>query len=144
MKLQDIKPYSKNAKKHPKKHIAQIANSIEAFGFNQAIVVDKKGVIIVGHGRFWAAKLLGLENVPITVVDLDEEKAKAYRLADNKLNESEWDMSIVIEELKELSIPMVKLAGFGPEDINLSNEGQSSEVSFMAKKRVCPQCKFEF
>lgn len=48
-----IVPYLKNAKKHPKKQIEQIANSIKRFGMNQPIVVDKNGVIIVGHGKLF-------------------------------------------------------------------------------------------
>ena len=112
MVLTDIKPYPKNAKQHPKKQVGQIAASIKEFGFNQPIVVDKNNVIIVGHGRYEAAKLLGLTDVPVVQVDLTEEQAKAYRLADNKLNESEWDMNLVIEELKELSQPMLDLTGF--------------------------------
>lgn len=111
MQIKDIKPYEKNAKKHPQKHIEQVANSIKEFGMNQPIVVDKQGVIIVGHGRYEACKLLGIEP-EIKVVDLTEEKAKAYRLADNKLNESEWDMGLVIEELKGLSTEMLDLTGF--------------------------------
>lgn len=82
MKTKDIKPYDKNAKKHPKKQVQQVANSIKEFGFNQPIVVDKNGVLIVGHGRLEAAKLLGLKEVPTITVDLTEEQAKAYRLAD--------------------------------------------------------------
>lgn len=112
MDINDIKPYSKNAKKHPKKQIEQVAASIKEFGFNQPIVVDKEGVIIVGHGRLEAAKLLGLTEVPVITVDLTEEQAKAYRLADNKLNESEWNMGLVVEELKELSEEMLELTGF--------------------------------
>jgi DNA modification methylase len=112
IKIEDIKPYSKNAKEHPKKQVQQIANSIKEFGFNQPIVVDKQGVIIVGHGRYEASKLLGLKDVPIIQVDLTEEQAKAYRLADNKLNESEWDMGLAIEELKGLSDDMIDLTGF--------------------------------
>lgn len=108
----EIQPYGKNAKKHPDKQVVQVANSIKEFGFNQPIVVDKEGVIIVGHGRFLAAHFLGLREVPVLTVDIDEEKAKAYRLADNKLNESEWDMQLVITELKELSMDMVDLTGF--------------------------------
>jgi DNA modification methylase len=108
----EITPYSKNAKKHPAKQIEQIAASIKEFGFNQPIVVDKQGVIIVGHGRYEAAKLLGIKDPPTITVDLTEDQAKAYRLADNKLNESEWDMQLVIEELKGLSEPMVELTGF--------------------------------
>jgi len=110
--LQDIKPYGKNAKKHPDKQVLQIADSIKTFGFNQPIVVDKDGVIIVGHGRYMAASYLDLKEVPVLTVDITEEQAKAYRLADNKLNESDWDMALVISELKELSLPMLDLTGF--------------------------------
>ena len=85
--IQNLKPYEKNAKKHPKKQVQQVANSIKEFGFNQPIVVDKNNVVIVGHGRLEAAKLLGLKDVPVLTVDLTEDQAKAYRLADNKLNE---------------------------------------------------------
>lgn len=108
----DIKPYGKNAKKHPDKQVAKIAGSIQEFGFNQPIVVDKDNVIIVGHGRYLAAILLDLKEVPVITLDIPEEKAKAYRLADNKLNESDWDMQLVIQELKDLSMPMLDLTGF--------------------------------
>lgn len=111
MKLADLKPYYRNGKQHPKKQIDQIANSIKEFGMNQPIVCDKEGVIIVGHGRYEACKQLGIEP-EIKVVDLTEEQAKAYRLADNKLNESDWLMQSVIDDLKELSIPMLELTGF--------------------------------
>lgn len=112
MDIQNIKPYEKNAKKHDKKQVQQIANSIKEFGFNQPIVIDKDNVVIVGHGRLEAAKLLGLTDVPTIQVNLTEEQAKAYRLADNKLNESEWDMGLAIEELKGLSEEMFDLTGF--------------------------------
>jgi DNA modification methylase len=115
MNIQNIKPYEKNAKKHDKKQVQQIANSIKEFGFNQPIVIDKDNVVIVGHGRLEAAKLLGLTDVPTIQVNLTEEQAKAYRLADNKLNESEWDMGLVIDELKGLSEEMFDLTGFDKE-----------------------------
>ena len=100
----EIKPYQKNQKKHPQEHIEQVAASIKEFGMNQPIVVDKQGVIIAGHGRYEALMHLGWEikDEWVKVVDLTEEQAKAYRLADNKLNESDWNMPLVIEELKEL------------------------------------------
>jgi len=47
----EIKPYTKNAKKHPEKQLKQIAESIREFGWQQPIVVDKDNEIIVGHGR---------------------------------------------------------------------------------------------
>lgn len=131
-KIGDIQPYGLNAKKHPEKQIQQIADSITAFGFSQPLVVDKDGVIIVGHGRYLAAHLLGLEMVPVLQMDIDEEKAKAYRLADNKLNESEWDMQLVIAELKELSLVSVDLTGFDRRLV-LNNNDRDDDVPAVPK-----------
>ena len=126
--ISEITPYHKNAKKHSKKQIQQVANSIKEFGFNQPIVIDKKGVIIVGHGRYEASKLLGLTEVPILEVDLTEKQAKAYRLADNKLNESDWEMDLVIEELKELDdTDLVELTGFDT-DLLIEQDEKDDEV----------------
>lgn len=127
----NITPYTKNAKKHPKKQVEQVANSIKEFGMNQPIVVDKNGVIIVGHGRFEALKLLGWNNEEILkhtkVLDISEEKANAYRLADNKLNESDWDMALVIEELKGLTPELLDLTGF-EKDLIIEADEKDDEV----------------
>jgi len=98
-----IKPYAKNAKQHPEIQIQKVAESIRVFGFNQPIVVDKNYVIIVGHARFLAAQTLGLVDIPCYVTDLTEKQAKAYRLADNKLNESDWDLQLVLEEIQAIA-----------------------------------------
>lgn len=127
MNVDLLVPYEKNAKKHPKKQVEQVAASIKEFGFNQPIVVDKNNIVIVGHGRLEAAKLLGLTDVPVTVVDLTEEQASAYRLADNKLNESEWDMSLVVEELKTLSEENLLLTGFD-KDLIIEADERDDEV----------------
>ena len=121
MKVSEIKPYPKNAKAHPEKQIVQVMNSIKAFGMNQSIVVDKKGVIIIGHCRYEACKRLGIEP-EIKVVDLTDEQANAYRLADNKLNESDWQMDLVIQELKGLSEENLLLTGFDKDLIIESDE----------------------
>jgi DNA modification methylase len=125
--IDSITPYPLNAKLHPSKQIDQIAASIKAFGFNQPIVVDSNNVIIVGHGRHEAAYKLGLTEVPVIKVDLTDEQARAYRLADNKLNESDWDMQLVIEELKGLSAPMLDLTGFN-KDLLLESDEKDDEV----------------
>ena len=115
-----IKPYLNNAKKHPTKQIKQIANSIKEFGFNQPIVIDKKNEIIVGHGRYLAARELGLKTVPfVRLENLSKEQVKAYRLADNKLNESEWDLKMVVDELKGLDKYYLDLTGFSDYLIDL-------------------------
>jgi len=99
--LSDIKPYEKNPRQ--KYDIQKVAQSIKEFGFQQPIVVDKAGVIIVGHGRYQASKSLGLETVPVVIADLSPEKAKAYRIADNKTNEySDWDIGLLQQEFTDL------------------------------------------
>ena len=125
--INDIKPYPRNSKQHKESQIKKIAASINEFGWGQPIVIDKKGVIIVGHGRYLAAHLLGIDKLPTLELDLDEEKAKAYRLADNKLNESNWDMEIVIEELKGMSLEMIDLTGF---DSNIILETKEDKPDF--------------
>ena len=136
--IKDIRPYEKNAKKHPEKQVKQIANSIQEFGFNQPIVVDKEGVIIVGHGRYEAASLLGLSSVPVITVDLSEEKARAYRLADNKLNESDWDNALVIAELKELDAMgfNIDLTGFSKALILETNDKDDQVPSLPVKPKT--------
>jgi len=113
---EEIKPYAKNAKKHPAKQILQIARSLQEFGWQQPIIVDKKGVIIVGHGRLEAYRKhkdeLKLAEPRIETSALSPEQARAYRIADNRLNESEWDNEILIEELKELEARLFELTGF--------------------------------
>jgi site-specific DNA-methyltransferase (adenine-specific) len=99
--ISDIKPYQKNPRH--KYDINKVAQSIKEFGFQQPIVVDRAGVIIVGHGRYEAAKSLNLKSIPVTIADLPPEKAKAYRIADNKTNEySDWDMGLLIQEFTDL------------------------------------------
>ena len=82
-----------------------IARSIDAFGFNAPILVDKTSQIVAGHGRYEAARFLGLERIPVISLDhLTEAQARAYLLADNKLAErSSWDDASLALQLKELS-----------------------------------------
>ena len=100
--INTIIPYEKNAKKHNKTQIKNVAESIKEFGWQQPIVVDGNNTIIIGHCRFESAKLLGLKQVPITIADFDEKKANKLRLLDNKTNESEWDIDLLISEIPEL------------------------------------------
>lgn len=104
-KLSEIVPYAKNAKKHDKKQIANVAESIKQYGFVQPVVIDRDGVIVIGHCRAEAAKKLGLKTVPcVCVDDLTPEQVNALRLVDNKSNESAWDMDLLAEELPELDL----------------------------------------
>lgn len=150
--VNDIKPYEKNAKKHPEQQIEYIANSIKEFGWQQPIVIDKDNVIVIGHGRLLAAKKLGLSEVPIVRAEgLTETQIKALRIADNKTNESSWDNELLTVDLKEIfqEIDMTDL-GFGdfelksltedfePEnfDEDLLKEFEEHSNQFLKKKRV--------
>ena len=111
----EVALYGMNAKYHPKAQIDQIAESIKRFGFRQPVVVDKNGVVVIGHGRVLAARQLGMEAIPCErAEDLTDEQIKALRLADNKTNESKWKERALKFELLELS-PSIDLTDFGFE-----------------------------
>jgi len=108
-KTEDVKPYENNPRINDGA-VEATANSIKEFGWQQPIVVDKNGVIIVGHTRLKAAKKLKLKQVPVIVAEnLTDEQAKAYRLADNKTGElADWDVDMLDDELNDiLNIDMV-------------------------------------
>ena len=106
MNIQEIEidkliPYHNNPRKN--QAVNKVASSLKEYGFQQPIVTDKDLVLIVGHTRLLAAKKLGLSKVPVLVADLSEAKAKAYRIADNRLNEdSEWDVDLLTLEISDL------------------------------------------
>ena len=104
MDISKIRPYVKNAKKHDTKQIENVANSIRRFGWQQPIVVDENGEIIIGHCRWMAARKLGLKQVPVKVAHgLSEDEIKELRIVDNKSNESDWDIKLLSEDMKGLS-----------------------------------------
>lgn len=109
--LSDLKPYENNPRIN-KDSISQVIKSIKNFGFRQPIVVTKELVIVAGHTRFEAAKQLGLETVPVHIIDnLTADQIKAYRIADNKSGESSfWDFSKLDIELS--SLPDSLFTGF--------------------------------
>jgi hypothetical protein len=114
-------PYSRNSRKIPERAIDKVAASIKEFGWRQAIVVDKDGVIICGHTRLLAAKKLGLKQVPVHVADnLTPAQVKAYRLMDNRSHEeTDWDLELLGPELEELHALDfdLELTGFDPHEI---------------------------
>ena len=134
--IKELKPYKKNAKKHPKEQVEQIANSIKEFGFTQPVLIDKNNCVVAGHGRILGAKKAGLKEVPtLCLDDLTEEQIKAYRLADNKLNESEWDFNLLDEELGMLSDDIdMSLFGF---DIAGEIEQEEVEKVEFEKRKLC-------
>ncbi len=116
--IKDVKPYANNAKAHPDWQLKALADIVKEVGWRQHVLVNQKGTIVTGHGRFAAWQtykdLYGLK--PIWIMDdmgrtvygapentpMTEDQERAYRIADNKLNESDWLMGLVKEELIDL------------------------------------------
>lgn len=115
-------PYEKNPRKHSKQSIEKIAASIREYGWRQPIVVDKQGVICLGHGRLDAAKFLKEEMVPVHVArDLSPNQIKALRLMDNRVQEeSEWDDALLDVEIQELGADEVDLDLTGFDDAEIA------------------------
>lgn len=114
--IKELKPYKKNAKKHPKEQIERIANSIKEFGFfeHRAVAIDKDDYVVEGHGRILAAKKAGLKQVPtICLDDMTEEQIKAWRLIENKTAESSYDETLINKEIEELLQSDIDMKAFG-------------------------------
>lgn len=108
--IKELRPYEKNAKKHDKTQIDNVAESIKQFGMVQPIVVDKDKVVIIGHCRLEACKKLKMKEVPCVMAeDLTEEQVAKLRLLDNKLNESDWDLDLLKDELIDLDLSEFEL-----------------------------------
>jgi DNA modification methylase len=119
----------KNPRLHSEKQIRQIAKSIQVFGFNAPILINAEMQVVAGHGRLQACKLLGLTEAPtIRLEHLTEAQARAFMIADNRLNEtSAWDDRLLAEQLQALSVHnldfSVAVTGFEMGEINMMIEG---------------------
>src|SRR5580693_604751 len=103
--LADLKVNPRNARTHSSKQIQQIAASIKEFGFLVPMLIDEDDVILAGHGRAEAARLLKMDTVPtIAVRHLTPARKRAFMLADNRLAElAGWNEELLAVELAELA-----------------------------------------
>lgn len=126
--IDSIKPYAGNAKQHPQEQIDQIKSSIRLFGFDDPIAIWKNGEIIEGHGRYIAAKQLGMDTVPIVRLDpLTDEQRRAYTLIHNKLTmNSGFDTEILNVELAHIGEIDMESFDFQVEPLDFDS-GDSTE-----------------
>lgn len=146
--IERVKPYENNPRKNDDA-VEYVANSIKEFGFQQPLVVDSKGVLIVGHTRLKAAQMLGLDSVPVVVADnLTDEQVKAYRLADNKTGElAGWDWPMLNEELEDIDWLDLNMEQFGfklfENTIEWDKVEELSDETYEEPEHVmlrCPKC----
>lgn len=151
-KIADIKPYGRNPRKNDNA-VEMVAKSIKEFGFRQPIVVDKDGVIIVGHTRYKAAVMLDMTDVPVIYASLTKMQAKQYRIADNKAHEfAIWDEQKLAEELAEITneCGVVEAMGFSEGEINrlLEEDLGIKPTNFVGDEEnscvTCPKCGCSF
>src|ERR1017187_5011737 len=119
--LDKLIPYARNARTHTEEQVAQVAASIEEFGWTNPILAGADGIIIAGHARLAAARKLKMDTVPVIVLDhLSETQRRALVLADNRLALSAgWDeemLRVELESLKEADFDL-GVVGFSDEEL---------------------------
>jgi DNA modification methylase len=146
--LRLIRPDPRNPRRHRDRQIKQIALSIQNFGFNVPILVDRANRIIAGHGRFWAAEQLQLAEVPaLRIEHLNDAQCRAFMIADNRLTEmSVWDddsLADIFKELSALNLDFdIEATGFtvGEIDLRIENfEGAGSEPNDETEPPIAAQ-----
>lgn len=127
--ITELKPWPRNARTHSRKQVKQIADCIKTFGFTNPVLIDDDLMILAGHGRIEAARLLGMDKVPsVRLSSMTAAQKRAYVLADNKLAlNAGWDEEILAGELQALlDIELdfdVEITGFGVAEIDGLIEG---------------------
>lgn len=149
MSVDELTPYENNPRNNDDA-VQYVANSIQEFGFKVPLVIDKDNVIVAGHTRLKAAKMLGLDKVPVIIADdLTDEQVKAFRLADNKVGElADWDFSKLDEELAELELMDMSDFGFDDDEAESTEENDEtnsdmSHFNYKEQYGVIVMCKDE-
>lgn len=139
----------RNARKHDKRNLDAIGESLRRFGQQKPIVVDDAGVVIAGNGTLEAARRLGWTTIAAAITTLSPEQARAFALADNRTGElSDWDRDLLGSELIALSQADVDLKTLGWTDFELEallgvpDFGPETEIPRLDQLEpiVCPNC----
>ncbi|SPJ25042.1 site-specific DNA-methyltransferase [Palleronia abyssalis] len=144
MRIDALTPWSGNARTHSRKQIAQIAASIETFGFTNPVLVDEAGRILAGHGRVAAARQLGRGEVPCLRLDhMSADQKRAYVIADNRLAENAgWDretLAIELGALAEADLDFdIGVIGFDAGEIDLLIEEVSPSEPCVPEDEALP------
>lgn len=145
IRVYDLHEYENNPR-HNDKAVEAVANSILNFGFKVPLVIDRNNIVVTGHTRLKAAKLLGINEVPCIIADdLSEEQITAFRLVDNKTQElAGWDYTKLDIELETLKTLGVDMDGFGFDqlegDVDIDNLFDVEEKKEKQPKKVQCQC----
>lgn len=151
--INDLLPYAGNPRAHPDWQIAQISESMKQWGWTIPILIDEEGNVIAGHGRIFAALRNGYADAPCMIArGWDEEKKRAYVIADNKLAlNAVWDVGLLAAELKLLSESSLQMTGFDASELKsllgISPDAPDQFPTFgedIDVEHVCPRCGYAF
>jgi len=112
--VESLVPNPRNPNRHSDEQIRLLAKIIKYQGWRAPITVsNRSGFIVRGHGRLAAAKLLGVDLVPIDRQGYATEAEEwADLIADNRLSElSEMDNPTLKELLQQLDSGMLEVLG---------------------------------
>lgn len=152
--IDELRPWKHNPRKN-QKAVAEVARSIQRFGFGAPILARRADhEIIAGHTRYLAAQKLKLRRVPVRYLDLDPDEAHLLALADNKIGElADWDdekLAAIVSEMKAQDVDVVTGTGFDDEAIakivsSLDDEGEpaDSELGGTLTYRLIVDCRDE-
>src|SRR5271165_3392659 len=136
-------PYIRNARTHSDEQVAQVAASIQEFGWTNPILVGSDGVIIAGHARLAAARKLGIAEVPVIVLDhLTQTQRRALVLADNKLAlNAGWDEEMLANEIQALKDDNFNLdiVGFTDEELDVLLADPEETTSGLTDEDAVPE-----
>lgn len=150
MKADILKPHPKNPRIHPDSAIDKLERSIKEFGWTNPILISADGFVLAGHARLKAAKQAGLEEVPVVELPLEGQKAEAYMIADNRLQEeASWDYEMLANNLNDINAKGldVQITGFDTsfiDDMSQAYNAYGDALEENQKTIICPECGFEF
>lgn len=136
-KIKELKEYGKNPRVNDKA-AEYVAESITKFGFRNPIIIDKENMIVAGHTRLKAAKILKLDTVPCVLADdLTDEQIRRFRIIDNKSSEiADWDMELLEIEISELTTDDFNFSDFGFTEGQIHIEPLEDEVPQMSEEPI--------
>lgn len=143
VRMEEITPYENNAKLHPEEQVKQIIESINKFGFNDPLAIDENNVIIEGHGRYEALKVLGYEEVEcIRLSHMTQEQKQAYILVHNKLTmNTGFDFEILEQELESIEgIDMEEFGFLDSVNIDWADVEEITEDNYDKPVKDCLKC----
>jgi ParB-like chromosome segregation protein Spo0J len=117
-RVDELIPDIRNPRTHSKKQMSQLTACIAENGFTSPVLIDSSGVIIAGNARLGAARMLGMERVPVIVLGpLTELQKRAYVIADNKVAlNAEWDLHLLRQEVAAAEAELRKLDVFSEQE----------------------------